>query len=268
MATNDVGNRLAAQDQATRAALESLAARLDRLPATTPTPAPAPAPVINRASIAAQFLAGRGLEIGALHRPLSLPPGTRADYLDKESLDTLVAWYPEVSGIQPSDIIDDGEHLSKVPDGAYDFIVANHFFEHTEDPFATLKNFVRVLRPGGRIFMAIPDKRWTFDRDRPATPLDHILADHRDGPEISRRVHYEEWLSVVKNVPADALAPEVERHIRERVNIHFHVWTIEEMAEMFLAARRRLGIPVEVKLVYADPPMLEVIWILEITARA
>ena len=39
-----------------------------------------------------------------------------ADYLDKETVETLTARFPEMSGIQPSDIIDDGEHLSKVPD--------------------------------------------------------------------------------------------------------------------------------------------------------
>ena len=107
--------------------------------------------------------------------------------------------------------------------------------------------------------MAIPDKRWTFDRDRPVTDLAHILADHRDGPGVSRRAHYEEWLSVVKGVTGDTLAAEVDRHVRERVNIHFHVWTIESMSEMFVSARRDLGIPVEVKLMFADPPMLEVI---------
>ncbi len=51
--------------------------------------------------------------------------------------------------------------------------------------------------------------------------------------------------------------------IRDRVNIHFHVWTIDEMSEMFAAARRELALPLEIKLCYADPPNLEVVWVLQ-----
>ena len=75
--------------------------------------------------------------------------------------DVLMARFPEVGPIKAPDIIDDGEVLSKVADNTYDFVIANHFLEHAEDPFSTLKNFARILRPGGMIFMAIPDKRWT-----------------------------------------------------------------------------------------------------------
>ena len=61
VATNDVINRLSAQDLANRAAIQNL---VDRLAARNAE--------INRASIAVRFLAGRDLEIGALHRPLQL----------------------------------------------------------------------------------------------------------------------------------------------------------------------------------------------------
>ncbi len=259
VATNDLANRLASHDAEQRRVLQMLESRT-----AVADPAASGRGGLHRATIAAQYLRGHGLEIGALHRPLQLPDGAVADYCDKETLATLVGWYPEVSGIQAPDMIDDGEHLSSVADGTYDFVVANHFLEHAEDPFGTLKTFRRVLRPGGRMFMAIPDKRWTFDRDRALTDLDHLLVDHREGPAGSRRGHYEEWLSVVKGVTGDALAPEIERHLAERVNIHFHVWTIREMSEMFFAARDVLGIPIEVKLMFADPPMLEAIWVLEL----
>ncbi len=223
---------------------------------------------IDRASIAAQFLRGRGLEIGALHRPLPLPVGAVAQYVDAAPIDVLAARFPEVSGIQAPDIVDDGEHLRSIGDQSYDFIVANHFLEHTEDPFATLGTFIRVLRPGGRIFMAIPDKRWTFDREREITSLEHLLTDYRDGPDISRRGHYEEWLSVIDHLSGDELAKHLDAFIKAKINIHFHVWTIQEMSDMFFAARRVLGMPLEVKLAFADPPMLEVIWILEVTEEA
>ena len=242
-----------------RVANHDLAARIDRLA----QPAPAQGG-IDRTTIAAQFLRGQGLEIGALHRPLALPAGAIAHYLDAAPVEVLRARFPEVADIRAPDVVDDGEHLSTVPDARYDFIVANHFLEHTENPFATLGNFVRVLRPGGHIFMAVPDKRWTFDHARPRTTLDHLLRDYREGPEVSRRAHYDEWLRIIDGLQGEQLAERTEAFVRDRVNIHFHVWTIADMSEMFHAAKRAVGLPLEVKLAYADPPMLEVVWVLEV----
>lgn len=246
--------------RAGRVANHDLAMQIERMGASRPA-----ACGINRRTIAAQFLRGQGLEIGALHRPLVLPPGAVAHYLDAAPLETLRARFPEVADIRAPDVVDDGETLGTVADGRYDFIVANHFLEHTENPFATLANFVRVLRPGGHIFMAVPDKRWTFDHARPLTTLDHLLADYREGPQVSRRAHYDEWLRIIDGYEGAVLAERTEAFIRDKVNIHFHVWTIDEMSEMFIAARRVVGLPLEIKLAFADPPMLEVVWVLQVT---
>jgi SAM-dependent methyltransferase len=222
----------------------------------------APAP-ISRETIAAHFLRGAGLEIGALHRPLEMPPGALVRFVDMAPAEILRTRFPEVGHVTVPDIVDNGETLATVPDGSQDFVVANHFLEHTEDPFSTLRTFLRVLRPGGFIFMAIPDKRWTFDAPRPITDLAHLLRDYREGPQSSRVAHYDEWLRIIDGFSGDVLAERRDAFIRDRVNIHFHVWTIDEMSEMFAAARRELGLPVEIKLCYADPPNLEVVWVLQ-----
>ncbi len=64
-------------------------------------------------------------------------------------------------------MIDDGEHLASIGDESVDFVVANHFIEHCRDPIGALTTLLRVVRPGGVVFMAVPDKRQTFDRARP-----------------------------------------------------------------------------------------------------
>jgi SAM-dependent methyltransferase len=242
-----------------RVANNDLATRVDQLAVTQAASAG-----ISRASIAAHYLRGLGLEIGALHRSLPLPPGVSAHYVDAAPIEQLRKRFPGIANIRPPDIVDNGEQLGTVADATYDFIIANHFLEHTENPFATLGNFVRVLRPGGRIYMAVPDKRWTFDRDRPITTLDHLLTDYREGPQVSRRAHYDEWLRIIDHHTGDELARRTEAFIRDGVNIHFHVWTIAEMSEMFMAARKIVGLPLEVKLAFADPPMQEVVWVLEV----
>ena len=52
-------------------------------------------------------------------------------------------------------------------------MIANHFIEHAEDLVGTPGHFVRTLHPGGILFMALPDKRFTFDQKHPETSNEH-----------------------------------------------------------------------------------------------
>lgn len=47
-------------------------------------------------------------------------------------------------------------------DGTVDFIVSTHLLEHFADPRKVLKEWLRVLRVGGRIALVVPDWRHTF----------------------------------------------------------------------------------------------------------
>ena len=40
------------------------------------------------------------------------------------------------------------------PDASYDTVIANHMLYHLDDPAAALRQFARVLRPGGRLAIA------------------------------------------------------------------------------------------------------------------
>ena len=103
--------------------------------------------------------------------------------------------YPELADwdLTEVDIVDDGEKLAKIPAESQDFIIANHFLEHTEDPIGTIETHLGKLKPGGVLFYAVPDKRFTFDFRRPVTPIEHMVADFEEGPERSRAEHYREW---------------------------------------------------------------------------
>ena len=153
----------------------------------------------RRQEIAGRYLRGSGIEIGALHNPLDVPRSVRVRYVDHLPVDQLRDHYPELAGEKLVDveIVDDGERLATISDASQDFVIANHFLEHCEDPLGALGNMIRVLRPGGILYLAVPDKRYTFDVDRPVTSTDHLLRDHREGPEGSRRGHYEEWARLV-----------------------------------------------------------------------
>lgn len=188
----------------------------------------------TRRRIAARHLAGEGIEVGALHSPFPLPAGVRVRYVDRLTTPQLRAEYPELDGeeLVDVDVVDDGERLSTLEPGSQDFVISSHFLEHCEDPIGTLQAQLRVLRPGGVLLLAIPDRRAGIDREREPTPLEHLLRDHEDGPERSRSEHYLEWARLVDlplgNVAAERVGEHASELERRRYSIHFHCWTSDE----------------------------------------
>lgn len=190
--------------------------------------------------LARRSLKGAGIEVGALFNPMPVPRGVSVQYVDRMDHEDLLKQYPELIGtpLVKVDLVTDGETLREIPDRSQDFVIANHFLEHCEDPFLTLKNFLRVTKHGGTIFIALPDKRNTFDREREETSYEHLLKDHREGPEGSRAGHFSEWVRYVNQTPEDAHASEVERLMGMKYSIHFHVFTPSGMLDILMRFRR------------------------------
>lgn len=195
--------------------------------------------------LASIYLSGDGIEIGALNNPLPLPRGARVRYVDYAPFEHLQKTYPSLK-ITPPDVIDDGETLATFADSSVDFVIANHFLEHTQDPIGTLKTFFRVVRPDGILFITLPDKRFTFDVHRPVTPWEHLLRDHVEGPEWSRKAHFEEAARLIFGITdPEEVEYHVEREMREVGHTHFHVWTQTEMLEMLARLKGLIDFEVE-----------------------
>jgi SAM-dependent methyltransferase len=200
---------------------------------------------VRRRRLARRYIRGQGLEIGALHRPLWVPSKAVVRYVDRMDVEALRSHYAELADEQlvAVDIVDNGEVLASQEDASADFVIANHFIEHTEDPIRALANHLRVLRPGGILYLAVPDRRHTFDSGRDATTLEHIVRDHREGPAWSRSLHQEEWARFVDRVPAEQVAERVRWLEQHDYSIHFHVWTPEEFLELLEFARDEEHLP-------------------------
>jgi SAM-dependent methyltransferase len=234
-------------------------------------PEPAPQPMIwarnrtMREVIAWEYLKGNGLEIGALHGPLPLPPNVRASYVDRLTVEELRVHYPELKNLPlvPLDIIDDGEKLNSVPDGSQDFVIASHFIEHTQDPIGTIKRFLAVLKPGGILYLVVPDKRGTFDVRRQLTTLEHLYRDHEEGPAWSYEAHYYDMVEGVwENRPKEEIEAEAKRLMAIEYSIHFHVWTHTTFWEMLMAIRTRYAMPFDIYSLFYNEPGPESIVVL------
>jgi predicted SAM-dependent methyltransferase len=202
----------------------------------------------RRREIAGRYLRGNGIEIGALHNPLDVPRSANVRYVDHLPVDELRRHYPELASapLVDVDVLDDGERLATIGDRTQDFVIANHFLEHCEDPLGALGNMIRVLRPGGVLYLAVPDKRFTFDSARPVTPTEHVLRDHREGPESSRRAHYEEWARLVDK--ADEPDAHATALLERGYSIHFHAWTQAELLDLLRTAADELELDFDIEL--------------------
>jgi SAM-dependent methyltransferase len=219
----------------------------------TPSPdtPPNPSRVDVRRNIARHYLRGSGIEIGALNLPLATPSWVNVRYVDYLPIETLREHHVHLlqagETLVAPDVVDDGEKLETFPDESLDFVIANHFIEHSEDPIRTLASHLRVIRPGGILFLGVPDKRHTFDHLRPVTPLEHLIRDHEQGPQVSRRAHYLEWSRLVDKIPADQVEAHASEQEARRFSIHFHVFTPDAFLQLLLHCRAT-GLPIEVEL--------------------
>ena len=202
-----------------------------------------------RRRIAARYLNGQGIEIGALHFPLKVPAGATVRYVDRMPNEQLRRQYPEFdkTSLVNIDVVDDGEKLTQFPDAEVDFVIANHMIEHCQNPIDSIYNWLRVLRPNGVLFMAVPDKRYTFDVERALTPLQHVVRDYYEGPQWSRMAHFTEVVAKAGQSDSE-IAAAAQRLSDIDYSIHFHVWTQTEFLELLLYCRNDLSFNFDIEI--------------------
>ena len=174
----------------------------------------------------AEQLEGKGLEIGPLHRPMVRHDAMDIDYIDRYCTADLRAHYPELNDLPlvESDIIGDAETLEGIADDRYDFLISSHVIEHMKNPLGSLEQWCRVVKPGGRIFLAAPDKRVTFDSKRVRTTLPHLILDyHRPSAERDYE-HYLDFATQVHNKVNQEAIDDADHLAETDYSIHFHVF--------------------------------------------
>lgn len=81
-------------------------------------------------------LKGKGIDIGAGPDPLVVPLGT----------------------VRVWDVSDgDAQLMPGVPDNEYDFVYSSHCLEHMRDVEEALRNWTRICKPGGHLYIVVPD---------------------------------------------------------------------------------------------------------------
>ncbi|NWF48010.1 methyltransferase domain-containing protein [Hydrogenophaga sp. D2P1] len=128
---------------------------------------------------------GLGLEIGPSHNPVAPKrDGFQVHVMDHLTREGLVEKYKDhgvqLDNIEEVDFVWSGQSFKELTGGTcqYDWIIASHVIEHTPDLIAFLNECESILKPGGVLSLAVPDKRYCFDRFRPVTGLGKIIDAH------------------------------------------------------------------------------------------
>lgn len=140
-------------------------------------------------------------------------------------------------------------HATALPfhDHTLDYVLASHVLEHVANPIAALEEWYRVVRPGGVIYLIVPNRLAAFDHDRALTTVDHFFADHRAGTTARDATHIDEFAEQVDwslyepdTAPDDVAAARARlaRGLHETVargddiNIHFHTFEPSNLREL------------------------------------
>jgi SAM-dependent methyltransferase len=107
-----------------------------------------------------RYFVGEGIDIGGKPDPLSL----------------YVELFPLMRSVRTWDLEDgDAQYLAPIPDSSLDFVHSSHCLEHLVDPREGLRNWLRVVRPGGHVIVTVPDEDLYEQGTFPST----FNADHK-----------------------------------------------------------------------------------------
>ncbi len=146
-----------------------------------------------------------GLEIGPLFSPIVTRAMGPVRYVDHASTEALRAKYAHdpnvnVAAIVEVDYVWGEQRLDQLTaaDAPFDYVIASHVIEHVPDLIGWLQEIHQILKPGGILSLAIPDKRSCFDYQRPVSrPSDVVDAFLRGARKPSPRQIFDHLASAV-----------------------------------------------------------------------
>jgi SAM-dependent methyltransferase len=195
-----------------------------------------------------EMVGGVGVEIGAGNSPI---PGIWPVYVDCFREFGFEACRGDYYG-----------HACMLPfhDHSLDYVASSHVLEHVANPVAAFAEWYRVLKPGGLIYLVVPDRRHTWDHTRPLTPVEHFLEDFERGTTPCDATHIDDfaggsdWKLFSPSTPPEDVAAKQAELARgmheavargEHINIHFHTFEPANLLE--LIARLRTWPPTRFK---------------------
>lgn len=193
---------------------------------------------MNHLDKTSKWLKGTGVEIGAFKTPID---GIQPIYVDK---------FHEFAGERC--LADFYGEACSLPfhSNSLDYVASSHVLEHVSNPIKAICEWYRVLRPGGIMYVVVPDRRFTWDHHRALTPVAHMLDDYArnttdcDATHIDDFVENVDWTTYSPATPPEQVPAEKQKLKQiyhdtvadgRIINIHFHVFEPSNVIALFKA---------------------------------
>jgi hypothetical protein len=135
---------------------------------------------------------GHGLELGPLDAGIADPTTDDVSYVDVQDAAGLREHYADDANVMLELIpeIDfpltlDGRVRTvaeaAAPGAPFDWVVASHVIEHVPDLIGWLQQLAELTVDDAALVLAVPDRRYCFDRHRPPTTVGEALAAFEEG---------------------------------------------------------------------------------------
>ena len=192
---------------------------------------------IKSSGFVTRYLDGlHGIEIGAsTQNSYHLSGSINVDFAD----DPPGNWQEDRYKRATVHLVSNGDDLP-FKDNTLEYVLSSHNIEHYFDTIKALKEWWRVIKPGGYIVIIVPHKMRTYDIDRDETTIDEVESRHKGEIVIQDYVHkiddnnWHEFLSSGEPVP--------DGWVRYNEDDHHH-WTVWK-TDGFLELCRHLDLPV------------------------
>lgn len=114
----------------------------------------------------------------------------------------------------------------------YDCSISSNLLEHSPNPIWLLLNFYFITKKGGCQFHAIPHFRYTYDRFREPTAVEHFIEDFEKRADFSDTTHVDDYQqsAVVKDGWQKKFH---EKYPLSYPFIHFHVFDEHNTRSLF-----------------------------------
>jgi SAM-dependent methyltransferase len=177
-------------------------------------------------------LSGNGVEFGAgsLETAFPVPPRGKVLYADPNTRSDLTERnYFQGQSLLPIDIHTSMEEMAGIADDSLDFIIASHVIEHTRNPILALSLAFKKLCVEGKLVLIVPDPPVTFDKDRPLTTIEHLIADFMLPSRERDFEHYLEFFR--RSFPQPDPVASAKGVWELGHDIHFHTWSYESFGD-------------------------------------
>lgn len=180
----------------------------------------------------AKNLTGQGIECGpgTDSNCYPLPLNVSVKYLDR--FDNDAGCNQDYEGEFPQiDYHTTLNEMEGIDNNSLDFIVHCHVIEHSRNPVQALEKAYQKLKSGGTLIMAIPDKRYTFDKPRTLTKVKHIMEDYEYGVTAERDLEHVHcckkiWVGSGYKMIWDMSEDEIKEYLnKDMIDIHWHTYT-------------------------------------------